>query len=159
MNPTVTVEQLKDLWNGEIPGGLIERGDDYAPLAREDILALINGGCIDCDDDGNPLENDWAVIADQFASERPGEPTGGPQRDALQAITDIVHEIALGAIRSASDGSGSEGQRLQDSAKRAINDGIRHAVLDAISRRTPVAAIANGLQVTPGRVYQIRDGR
>lgn len=157
MSTAVSVDQLKALWKGEISGGMIERGDDYAPVAREDIGALIDGGVVDCDEDGNPLEDDWAVIADQFASDQPGEPTGGPQEEALQAITDAVRETVLAAIDSAPGDPGR--RRPQDLAKGAVDEGIRQAVLAAIDRRTPVTAIANALEVTRARVYQIRDGR
>ncbi|MFF4699897.1 helix-turn-helix domain-containing protein [Streptomyces chattanoogensis] len=153
MSTTVTVDQLKALWNGKAPGGVLERGDDYAPVAREDIIALIDGGCVDCDEDGNPLEDDWVVIADQVASDQPGEPTGEAQREALQAITDAV----LAAIDSASYETGRE--RPQDLAKGTVDEGIRQAVLAALARRTPVTAIARALGVTRARVYEIRDGR
>ncbi len=156
MSAAVTVDQLKTLWSR---GGVIERGDDYAPVAREDILALIDGGGVDCDDAGIPLESEWAVIAEQFAADQPGEPTGGPQHGALQAIAEAARAVTLDAIERTCDPVGCEGERPQDLARGAVDDGVRQAVLTALERRTPVTAIANALRITRARVYQIRDGR
>ena len=106
---------------------MIERGDDYAPVAREDILALIDGGGVDCDDAGNPLESEWAVIAEQFAADQPGEPTGGPQHGALQAIAEAARAVALDAIERTCDPAGCEGEHPQVSpgARRSTTVSVR----------------------------------
>ena len=126
----ITAEQVRDLWNN---GGRIDRGDDLSPVTQDDLSALI--GAIDTDDQGNPLDTEWEILADQLNSDEPGEPASGEQERMLAAVAD-----AAAVVRDA------EGER---------NERIR----SAIAARVPIIAIGKKANLSRSRIYQIRDGR
>ncbi|WP_282790905.1 hypothetical protein [Streptomyces sp. CC224B] len=124
----VTAQQIRDLWKN---GGSIDRGDDYTPVTLEDFEGLD----IDTDDEGNPTEEMWQVLADQVNSELPGA-HAGPTAEG-----DLLDDIAAAA--------------------RAITDAEEHrdSLIRAAIGRVPVTAIADAAGLTRARIYQIRDGR
>lgn len=126
----ITTDQVRNLWH---EGGRIDRGDDLPPVTQDDLSALIDA--VDTDDQGNPLDTEWEILADQLNSNEEGEPTSGEQDRVLNAVAD-----AATAIRDAEN-------HRDDLIRQAIAAGV------------PVIAIGKRADLSRSRVYQIRDGR
>lgn len=138
MSSIITVEQVRALWNDPIPTARIDRGDDYAPVTKDDLAALASG--LETDDDGYPLAVQWDVLAEQLNGETPGEPTSGPSATLLDQIAEARHE--------------------RDRAKAHADDMFTSVIRAAVaSRQVPVTAIAAAAHLSRERIYQIRDGR
>ena len=137
---TVTPDQVRTLWNTCTP---IDRGEDLAPVTRDDLTALMAGD-VDTDENGTPTDEMWEVLADQLNDT--ADQLDDPQERALDhlretmAARDAEHERAA-AIIAAADGE------------------IRADVLACIDAHIPVPTIGEVLGVTRARIYQIRDGR
>ncbi|MEU0596228.1 hypothetical protein [Streptomyces ardesiacus] len=138
MSKVVTAEQIRTLWNSPNPEAVIERGDDFEPVTKDDLGALAS--YLDTDDEGYPLDDQWQVIADQLNGTTPGEPTSSAGHDLLQRIRDAR----------------AERDRVKTEADNEFNAIIRAAVA---SGQAPVIAIAEAADMSRSRIYQIRDGR
>ncbi|MFJ3762954.1 hypothetical protein [Streptomyces sp. NPDC090080] len=138
MSANVTVEQVRTLWDSPNPRAVIERGDDFEPVTKDDLAVLVPA--LDTDDDGYPLDDQWEVLVDQLNSETPGVPTSTAGDDLLQEIRDARIER----------------DRVKSQADNEFNALIRAAVA---SRKASVIAIADAADMTRSRIYQIRDGR
>ncbi|MGZ3103578.1 hypothetical protein [Streptomyces sp. H72] len=138
MTATVTTQQLLDLWDAPNGAAIIDRGDDFEPVTKDDLAALAE--LIETDDEGRPLDGQWEIIADQLNSAVPDEPA-----------STAGHNV-LGEIRDAR----IERDRVKAEADEAFNALIRSAVA---SKKAPVMAIAEAAQMSRARIYQIRDGR
>lgn len=68
--------------------------------ARADIIAIINGGGVDLDDSGTPLDDQWELIADQLDTAPVDQPAPDPEpeRPPLDAAA-----MAASAAEVASD--------------------------------------------------------
>lgn len=130
----VTAAEVRDLWDDPSPNAAIDRGEDYAPVTKEDLGALASG--IDTDDDGYPLPDQWEVLADQLNSDVPGEPADSAGQDILQEITSA--------------------RLARDRAEEEFTNLIRSAMA---AKRAPVTAMAKAAGLSRERLYQIRDGR
>ncbi|MFF8747814.1 hypothetical protein [Streptomyces californicus] len=135
MNAIVTAEQIIGLWKEPNLSAVIDRGDDFEPVTKDDLAVLI-----ETDDEGRPLDDQWEIIADQLNSVVPGEPTSTAGHNVLAEIRDARIER----------------DRVKKEADDEFNALIREAV---VSKKTPVAAIADAAQMSRARIYQIRDGR
>ncbi|GHH57520.1 hypothetical protein [Streptomyces candidus] len=135
---TITVEQIRTLWNSPNPKAAIDRGDDFEPVSKDDLSALASG--LDTDDEGYPLNDQWQIIADHLNGVTPGEPASTAGDDLLQEIR---------AARAERD-------RVKTEADDQFNTVIRAAVA---SKKAPVTAIAAAADLSRERIYQIRDGR
>jgi hypothetical protein len=138
MPTVVTAEQIRTLWNSPNPEAVIERGDDFEPVTKADLVALASD--LDTDDEGYPLDDQWHVIADQLNGNTPGEPTSSAGHDLLQHIRDARVER----------------DRVKTEADSEFNAIIRAAVA---SGQVPIIAIAHAADMSRSRIYQIRDGR
>ncbi len=138
MSIIVTAEQVRALWSDPNPGAVIDRGDGFEPVAKDDLGALASG--LDTDDEGYPLDDEWEVLADQLNSEVPGEPASTAGRDLLDEIRDARIER----------------DRVKEEADAEFNALIRAAVA---SKKASVIAIAGAADMSRARIYQIRDGR
>jgi hypothetical protein len=125
----LTIDQIQDLFHGRI--NEVDRGDDYDVIKREDVLALVDNSDIDVDDDGNPLEDQWEILAEALSD----APTDSPRERAL-----IDVEATANALGHA--------EKARDEAIRA-----------AIKAGASVISIANAAGLSRARIYQIRDGR
>lgn len=126
----ITAEQVRNLWH---EGGRIDRGDDLSPVTQDDLSALIDA--VDTDDQGNPLDTEWEILADQLNSDEPGEPTSGEQERMLEAVADAAAAIG--------------------DAERGRDERIRSAIAAGV----PIIAVAKKANLSRARIYQIRDGR
>lgn len=124
----ITANEIEDLWNH---GGTLDRGDDYNPLTREDVAALVENGEIDTDDDGVPLNHEWQTLAEALSFES----HDSPRERALIAVEDAAARLAR-----------AEGER---------NEAIRKA----LKANAAVMSIASAAGLSRARIYQIRDGR
>jgi hypothetical protein len=140
MPTIITSDQVRALWDDPNPAAVIERGEDYTPVTKEDLGALASH--IDTDDDGYPLNDQWEVLADQLNSGTPGEPTSSAGHDILQEITDarLRRDAAI------------------ERAHAEFTDLIRSAMTTR-KGEAPVTAMARAAQMSRERLYQIRDGR
>ncbi|MFB7899920.1 MULTISPECIES: hypothetical protein [Actinomycetes] len=138
MSTTITVEQIRTLWDSANPNATIDRGDDFEPVTKDDLGALASE--LDTDDDGYPLADQWQLLADQLNGETPGEPTSTTGDDILQEIREAR----------------AERDRVKSAADDQFNAVIRAAVA---SKMAPVIAIADAADMSRARIYQIRDGR
>lgn len=125
----ITADQIEDLFHGHITR--IDRGDEYDVITRDDVLALIDTGDLDLEDDGTPTTESWEILADALS----GDTTDGPRDRALTAVEDASRALA-------------EAEQERDEA-------IRTAVKAGVS----VISIANAAGLSRARIYQIRDGR
>ncbi|MFE7547051.1 hypothetical protein [Streptomyces gardneri] len=125
----VTIEQIQDLFHGHI--NELDRGDEYDVIKREDVLALVDNGDLDVDEDGTPLDDMWEVLADSLND----APTDGPRERALTAVEDAVRGL------------------------RHAEDERDAAIRNAIKAGASVISIAAAADLSRARIYQIRDGR
>jgi hypothetical protein len=125
----ITTEQIQDLWHGHTTR--LDRGDAYPVITRADVAALIEGGDIDTDDDGVPLDTEWAVLAEALND----ADNDAPRERALTEIEDAVRRLTQ--------------------AEEDRNE----LIVAAINAGASVISIANAAGLTRARIYQIRDGR
>ena len=137
----ITAKQVRELWDSPNMAAAIDRGDDYAPVTKDDLDAL--AGQIDTDDDGYPLDGQWEVLADQLNS----DVAGGPSSSAGDAVL-----AELANLRQAMNQREDEFFRAQED----LHDLIRTAVN---GKDAPVTSIASAAGYSRERIYQIRDGR
>ncbi|MFE1413472.1 hypothetical protein ACFW6F_22140 [Streptomyces sp. NPDC058746] len=126
------------LWNSPNPAAIIERGNDFEPVTKDDLGALASA--LDTDDEGYPLDDQRQVLADQLNNAAPGVPASTSGDDLLQEIRDAR----------------AERDRVKAEADDQFNAVIRAAVA---SKKAPVTAIADSAGMSRARIYQIRDGR
>ena len=135
---TVTTQQIRALWDDPNPNAVIDRGDHFEPVTKDDLGTLASD--LDTDDEGYPLDDQWKIIVDQVNSEASG-------RGGLAGGLDLLDEIRDARI---------ERDRIKDQADDKFNALIRAAIA---SKKAPVIAIANAADMSRTRIYQIRDGR
>jgi hypothetical protein len=138
MTEIVTAAQIIDLWNAPNSAAVIDRGDDFEPVTKDDLAEL--AGLVDTDEEGRPLDDQWEIIADQLNSAVAGDPTSTAGHDVLATIRDARIE--------------------RDRVKAAADDEFNALIRAAVDgNKAPVAAIAEAAQLSRARIYQIRDGR
>ncbi|MER7847422.1 hypothetical protein ABTZ03_26155 [Kitasatospora sp. NPDC096077] len=141
MSDTITAGQVRELWDAPALTAVIDRGEDLAPVTKDDLAVLADQ--LDTDDQGRPLEDQWDVLADQLNSDAGAEPTTGPAADVLQAVEDA--------------------RRYRDKVKADADDEfnslIRSAMLNRKATKVKVAELEKAAGLTRARLYQIRDGR
>ncbi|MFF2123502.1 hypothetical protein ACFVXH_39860 [Kitasatospora sp. NPDC058184] len=141
MSHTITAEQVRELWEASGLAAVIDRGEDLAPVTKEDLAALADQ--VDTDDDGRPLVGQWEVLAAQLNADAESEPLAGPAADVLQAVEDA--------------------RRNRDKVKAAADDEfnrvIRSAMLNRKDTKVRVKDLEKAAGLTRARLYQIRDGR
>ncbi|MDH6711202.1 hypothetical protein P3T27_007955 [Kitasatospora sp. MAA19] len=139
MSYTITAEQVRELWKAMNPGAVLDRGDDLAPVTKDDLAALADQ--IDTDDQGLPLDDQWQVLADQLNTddESSPSPAAGPAADVLQAV--------------------EEARRARDNAERELQELIRSAMLNRKTTKVRVKDLEQAADLSRARLYQIRDGR
>lgn len=125
----ITAAQIEDLFHGRITR--IDRGDEYDVIIRDDVLALVDNGDLDLDDDGTPTADSWEILADALSD----APTDSPRQRALAAVGDAARAMAT--------------------AERDRDEAIRAAIKTGAS----VIDIAAEADLSRARIYQIRDGR
>ena len=135
---TVTTEQIRALWDDPNPNAVIDRGDHFTPVTKDDLGALASE--LDTDDEGYPLDDQWELLAAQLNGEAPDEPTSTVGQDLLDEIRDARIER----------------DRIKAEADEKFNALIRAAV---VSKKASVIAIAEAADMSRARIYQIRDGR
>lgn len=136
MSSSITATQVRELWEDPNPAATIDRGDDRAPVTKDDLGALASG--LDTDDDGHPVADQWDVLADQLNSDAPGTSTAG--------------ELLLQQI--------SDARRERDRVKKTADDEFNTLIREAeASKLVPVTALAEAAGLSRARIYQIRDGR
>lgn len=134
MPSTITPDQARELWDNPNPAATIDRGDNYAPVTKDDLEALASD--LDTDEDGYPLADQWDVLAEQLNS----DPLDEPRDTLLDEIADASHRR----------------DRVKAEADASFNEVIRAAVA---SKRVAVTAIAASAGLSRERIYQIRDAR
>lgn len=137
MSSTITAEQVRELWDAPARSAAIDRGEDLAPVTKDDLAALADQ--VDTDDQGRPLADQWDVLADQLNSDDEAEPLTGPAADILQAVEDARWARAA--------------------AEDAFNDVIRSAMLNRKTTKVRIKDLEKAADLTRARLYQIRDGR
>ncbi|MGI5397830.1 hypothetical protein [Streptomyces sp. CA-251251] len=125
----ITIEQIRDLFHGRT--NEIDRGDEYDVIKREDVLALVDNGDLDTDQDGTPLDDQWEILAEALSD----APADGPRDRALIAVEDAARDL--------------------QNAERERDETIRAAIKAGAS----VISIAAAADLSRARIYQIRDGR
>lgn len=125
----ITIDQVQDLFHGHITR--IDRGDEYDVITREDVLALVDNGDLDLDDDGTPTGDSWEILADALSQ----APTDGPRERALAAVEE--------AVRNLRDAETDRDKKIRS----------------AIAVGAAVTSIAAAADLSRARIYQIRDGR
>ncbi|MFE4397919.1 MULTISPECIES: hypothetical protein [Streptomycetaceae] len=141
MSHTITAEQVRELWEAADPAAVIDRGEDLAPVTKEDLAVLADQ--VDTDDEGRPLPDQWEVLADQLSAGAESELPTGPAADVLQAVEDA--------------------RRNRDRVKAAADDEfnrlIRSAMLNRKDTKVRVKDLEKAADLSRARLYQIRDGR
>lgn len=139
----VTADQIHALWVHPNITATIERGEDLAPISKEDLVALVSS-----DDEGDLLTEDGAltdqgatVLADYFTTTPPGDQLDGPRHSAL---THLEH---------AAEARDQARTHLADA-----EDDLTTAVRDCFTAHVPMRAMEQALGLTRQRVYQLRDG-
>lgn len=136
----ITPEKVRELWDAPTPTAVIDRGEDLAPVTKDDLAALADQ--IDTDDHGRPLADQWDVLADQLNSDEAESPAG-PAADVLQAVEDA---------RRYRD-------KVKADADEEFNSLIRSAMLNRKTTKVKVAELEKAADLSRSRLYQIRDGR
>ncbi|MEU6664281.1 hypothetical protein [Streptomyces sp. NPDC046821] len=151
--PNVTAEQVKDLYyEGHVTE--IDRGDGFSPVTIDDVTALMQSSGItpdDTDEDGNPAEHMWEVLAESLNTNELGRPTSDRQSFALQEVAE-----ARFALDEAERQIAALKEQLDVDARE---ERLREAIRAALSTKAPRQAIADEARLSIPRLYQIRDGR
>ncbi|SDT83445.1 hypothetical protein SAMN05216371_8276 [Streptomyces sp. TLI_053] len=140
MPVSITPEEVRELWDAPARTAVIDRGEDLAPVTKEDLAALADQ--VDTDDRGRPLADQWDVLADQLNTVE-AEPAAGPAADILQAVEDA---------RRYRD-------KVKADADEEFNSLVRSAMLNRKVTKVKVAELEKAADLSRSRLYQIRDGR
>lgn len=140
--PSITPDQVRDLWNHPNTAHTIELGDEFAPIGKEDLAALLDSD--DFAEDGTLTDQAATALAAHLGET--ADTLDDPRERAVAHLGETVR--ARNELRA------------EYEARLAEADAeIGVAVRSCFAARVPMRAMERELGVKRQRVYQIRDGR